>query len=95
MVVVVVFFCLIILVFDLCRSWRRTFCPVFLSAVMVAVVVVVVVVQSHVTSLGHGDNITADVLSSVGNQAGKQDAIFRSCRTFRVLKSSPSYPPAL
>jgi len=28
-----VFFCLIILAFDLGRSWRRTFCPVFLSAV--------------------------------------------------------------
>jgi len=27
------FFCLIILAFDLYRSWRRTFCPVFLSAV--------------------------------------------------------------
>jgi len=27
------FFCLIILAFDLCRSWRRAFCPVFLSAV--------------------------------------------------------------
>jgi len=26
-------FCLIILAFGLCRSWRRTFCPVFLSAV--------------------------------------------------------------
>ena len=27
------FFGLIILAFDLYRSWRRTFCPVFLSAV--------------------------------------------------------------
>ena len=27
------FFCLIILAFDLSRSWRRTFCPVSLSAV--------------------------------------------------------------
>ena len=27
------FFCLIILAFDLYRSWRCTFCPVFLSAV--------------------------------------------------------------
>jgi len=27
------FFCLIILAIDLYRSWRRTFCPVFLSAV--------------------------------------------------------------
>jgi len=27
------FFCLIILAFDLYRSWRHTFCPVFLSAV--------------------------------------------------------------
>jgi len=27
------FFCLIILAFDLSRSWRRTFCPVFPSAV--------------------------------------------------------------
>jgi len=26
-------FCLIILAYDLSRSWRRTFCPVFLSAV--------------------------------------------------------------
>jgi len=28
-----VIFCLIILAFDLSRSWRRTFCPIFLSAV--------------------------------------------------------------
>jgi len=27
-----VFFCLFILACDLCRSWRRTLCPVFLSA---------------------------------------------------------------
>jgi len=32
-VLVVFFFCLIILAYDLSRSWRRTFCPVFLSAV--------------------------------------------------------------
>ena len=30
------FFCLLILAFDLYRSWRRTFCPVFLSAVRAA-----------------------------------------------------------
>ena len=28
------FVCLIIRAFDLCRSWRRTFCPVFLSVVL-------------------------------------------------------------
>jgi len=28
-----ILFCLFILAFDLCRLWRRTFCPVFPSAV--------------------------------------------------------------
>ena len=33
---VILFVCLFILAFDLYRSWRRTFCPVFLFAVRAA-----------------------------------------------------------